>query len=50
MGVTEVDVRQTGPAVFPAEELKELELRFSGHDEDELMTELKELVRARLTP
>lgn len=49
MGVTEVDARQTGPAVSPAEELKALELRFSGHDEDELMTELKELVRAGIT-
>ena len=49
MGVTGVDVRQTSPAVSRAEELKELELRFSGHDEDELMTELKELVRARIT-
>ena len=48
MGVTELDVCQQGPALSPAEQLEALERRFVGHESDELMTELKELVRAHI--
>lgn len=49
MGVTKVDIHQTGPLLSPAERLEQLELRFVGHEDDDLMTELKALVRSQLT-
>ena len=49
MGVTQVDIHQTGPLLSPAEQLGQLELRFVGHEDDDLMTELKELVRSQIT-
>jgi hypothetical protein len=48
LGVTELDVRQAGPVLSQAEQLEQLELRFIGHDDDDLMIELKELVRSHI--
>lgn len=49
LGVTELDIRRAGPVLSQAEQLEQLELRFVGHDDDDLMTELKELVRSHIT-
>lgn len=48
MGVTELDVRQAHPGLSAAEQLEGLERRFAGHEDDELMMELKELVREQI--
>ena len=48
LGVTELDVRQSIPGPSPAEQLEALERRFVGHDDDELMLELKEVVRTHI--
>lgn len=49
MGVTELDVQQADPGLSVAEQLEGLERRFVGHEEDELMMELKELVHAHIS-
>ena len=48
LGVTELDVSVANPGLSPAEQLAGLERRFTGHEDDDLMMELKELVRAQI--